>query len=84
MPKPGSRPNEQEVIAHNKARKPIIRYSDDGPISGTTGNLEALALYAGQTVGLLHDVKPASQIITDLMAELDEAFNSLQHKYSGT
>ena len=81
MPKPGNRPNEQEVIAHNKAGKPIIRYSDDGPISGTTGNLEALALYAGQTVGLLNEVKPASQIITDLMNELDAAFNSLQHKY---
>ena len=82
MPKPGSRPNEDEVIAHNKAGKPIIRYSDDGPISGTKGNLEALALYAGQTVGLINDVKSASQIIADLMTELDAAFNSLQHKYS--
>lgn len=77
-PDVGSRPNENEIIAYTLHGQPILRYSDDGPISGTTGNLEALALYAGQTVGLLSAVKPASMIIAELVDDLQTEFMKLQ------
>jgi nitronate monooxygenase len=77
-PDVGNRPNENEIIAYKPNGRPILRYSDDGPVSGTTGNLEALALYAGQTVGLLSNVKPASEIITELVDDVQAEFMKLQ------
>ena len=78
-PQVGNRPNENEVIAYKQNGAPIMRYSDDGPIAGTTGNLEQLALYAGQTAGLLSIVKPASEIIEELISQLHEEFSRIQN-----
>jgi nitronate monooxygenase len=74
----GERPNEHEVVAHKPNGQPILRYSDDGPLLGTTGNLEALALYAGQSAGLINEVKSAADIVADLMLEMEVAFVKLQ------
>ena len=78
-PSVGNRPNENEVIAYKKNGTPIMRYSDDGPILGTTGNLEQLALYAGQTAGLVSIVKPASELMADLISELHQEFGRVQN-----
>ncbi len=78
-PNVGNRPNENEIIARKQNGQPILRYSDDGPIAGTTGNVEALALYAGQTVGLISSVKTASQIMTDLVSDLLTEFNKVKN-----
>jgi nitronate monooxygenase len=78
-PNVGNRPNENEIIAHKQNGQPILRYSDDGPIAGTTGNVEALALYAGQTVGLISSVKTASQIMADLVSEFLTEFNKVKN-----
>lgn len=77
-PDVGNRPNENEIIAYKQNGQPILRYSDDVPILGTTGNLEALALYAGQAVGLISNIKTASQIMTELISDLQSEFNKLQ------
>jgi nitronate monooxygenase len=74
----GERPNEHEVVAHKTNGQPILRYSDDGPLLGTTGNLEALALYAGQSAGLINEVKSAADIVADLMLEMEASFAKLQ------
>jgi nitronate monooxygenase len=46
-PPPGSRPGEGEVIAHFASGDPILRYSPAPPMDGTTGEIEALSLWAG-------------------------------------
>ncbi len=75
----GNRPNENEIIAYRENGKPILRYSAEAPDFGTTGNVEALALYAGQTAGLISTVKPASQIITDLIIDLKSEFKKVEN-----
>ena len=35
-----------------------MRYSDTMPRPGMTGDLEALAFYAGQSTGLVHSISP--------------------------
>jgi hypothetical protein len=47
-PAPGSRPGEGQVIAHFASGEPIRRYSPAPPLVGTTGEIEALSLWAGQ------------------------------------
>ena len=39
------------------------------PNSDATGNIDSMDLLAGQGVGLIHDVKPAGQIVRELVEE---------------
>jgi nitronate monooxygenase len=77
-PNIGNKPGENDIIAYKQNGQAILRYSDDGPILGTTGNLEALALYAGQTAGIISTIKPASEIITELLNDMQNKFFRMQ------
>lgn len=39
------------------------------PLPGMTGDLEALAMYAGQSVALVADGKPAAEVVRDMASE---------------
>src|SRR5580704_2644087 len=51
-PPPGSRPGEGDVIAHFASGEPIVRYEPAAPMVGTTGDIEATSMWAGQSVAL--------------------------------
>jgi len=63
------RPNEREVIAHFADGRPIERYSDVIALPGTSGEVEALVLYAGQSAGLVSRLQPAGEIVQQLVHE---------------
>jgi nitronate monooxygenase len=65
----GVRPGEGEPIAARMDGTSVPRYSVDDPTSEMTGQLEALALYAGQAVALVHEVLPAGEIVSSMAAE---------------
>jgi nitronate monooxygenase len=65
-PLAGKRPAEGEVVARSKGGDPIHLYDDTIPLANMTGDVERLALYAGQSVGLVHDIKSASAIVHEL------------------
>jgi nitronate monooxygenase len=69
-PVPGSRPGEGEVIAHFASGDPILRYSPAPPMVGTTGEIEALSLWAGQSVALANRRQPAAAIVAELVSRL--------------
>jgi nitronate monooxygenase len=69
-PQPGSRPGEGEVIAHFPTGEPIVRYAPAPPLVGTTGEIEALSLWAGQSVALARRTQPAAEIVADLVSRL--------------
>jgi NAD(P)H-dependent flavin oxidoreductase YrpB (nitropropane dioxygenase family) len=69
-PAPGGRPGEGEVIAHFVSGDPILRYSPAPPMVGTTGEIEALSLWAGQSVALARQQQPAAEIVAELVANL--------------
>lgn len=72
-PSRGRRPGEGEVIAHTAGGDPVLRYSDSNPARGASGDWEAMALYAGQSVGLVHDIAPAASIVTRIADEARRA-----------
>jgi NAD(P)H-dependent flavin oxidoreductase YrpB (nitropropane dioxygenase family) len=74
-PSPPVRPGESEVVAWTEAGEPIRRYEDTIPTPGTTGAVEALALYAGQSAGLIHDVVPAAALVRRLADQTRAAFD---------
>jgi nitronate monooxygenase len=72
-PAPGERPGEHDCVAMEANGTPVERYSDVIPTSRVTGDLEALALYAGESCARIHDVRPAAAIVRRLAQELAEA-----------
>lgn len=69
-PAPGSRPGEGEVIAHFPSGESILRYEPGAPMAGTTGDIEALSMWAGQSVALVKQVQPAAAIVAELVSRL--------------
>jgi NAD(P)H-dependent flavin oxidoreductase YrpB (nitropropane dioxygenase family) len=76
-PLPGARPGEREVVAVDASGREIVRYSSADPTPGMTGELEALALYAGQGVGLVQDVRPAAEIVRQTAEEAEAILSRL-------
>lgn len=74
----GDRPDESGVTALRTDGTPIQRYSAALPIAGMTGAVEALALYAGQGVEQINDVRPAHEIIEGVMREAREALATVR------
>jgi len=71
---PGMLPHE--VIGHEGPR-PIYRYSTDSPLRITTGDLEAMALFAGQGAGAINDIIPAGERLRRIAAEADACLRQL-------
>lgn len=64
-PPPGERPGEGEVVG-GRAGRPIVRYSDAQPTRETTGDVHAMALYAGTSVGRVRRVGRAREIAASI------------------
>lgn len=54
--------------------RPIYLFSTDSPLRETEGDLEAMALYAGQGVSAINDIVPVRQRIEDLLRQAAMAF----------
>jgi nitronate monooxygenase len=65
-----SRPGVGDVIAHFASGDAIVRYEPAPPMVGTTGDIEALSLWAGQSVALARQPRPAAEIVADLVSRL--------------
>jgi NAD(P)H-dependent flavin oxidoreductase YrpB (nitropropane dioxygenase family) len=53
---------------HAEQLIPVHRFSVIVPTSGTTGHLDAMALYAGESVSNVTSVQPAAAIVAELVA----------------
>ncbi len=65
-PKAGNRPGELDHVAQYNENAPIVRYGIDSPGSRITGNIEALANYAGEGVSQISDIASVSDMILKL------------------
>jgi NAD(P)H-dependent flavin oxidoreductase YrpB (nitropropane dioxygenase family) len=67
------RPGEGDVLARDPRGLQAVRYGDTMPWQGLEGDVAQMALYAGQSAGLVHDVRPAAEIVETLVREAEEA-----------
>lgn len=67
-PESGQRPGERQVIGKVPGRD-ILRYMSHTPDSTTTGDVEAMSMWAGQGVGLVRSVQPAAEIVSELWSD---------------
>jgi nitronate monooxygenase len=56
----------REAIAEDDGR-PIFRYSTDSPLRTTTGDLESLALFAGQVAGEIETIPSAGERVSAIV-----------------
>ena len=64
-PRSGERPGEGEEVVRG-----IPRYAANMPLAGMEGDVEAMAMYAGQSVGAITEVEPAAAIVERFAAAL--------------
>ncbi len=77
QPGPSIRAYEKKAIGISPRGTQIFRYDDMPPVVGMTGDWEACALYAGQSTGLIHEVKPAGSIVNDIVRQAQQTILSL-------
>jgi nitronate monooxygenase len=69
-PPDSQRPGAGDVIAHFASGESIVRYEPAPPMVGTTGDIEALSMWAGQSVALAKQRQPAAEIVAELTSRL--------------
>ncbi|MFL5578560.1 MAG: NAD(P)H-dependent flavin oxidoreductase [Gemmatimonadaceae bacterium] len=67
------RPHEGEPVARRGDGPALPRYHFAAPTREAAGDVEAMALYAGEGAGLVRAVEPAASIVADLAAGLPVA-----------
>ena len=74
----GKRPNEGQVIAQRADGTSVVRYSFNSPLETMQGDVEGMAHYAGQSVGLIKDIQPAARIVQRLKQETEQVMGKWQ------
>ena len=67
----------REVLAHD-GDEPVLKFSTYSPLRTTVGDLEALALYAGQICGAVKKVRPAAEIIHEMIKDAEHTLARLR------
>ena len=68
-PPSGQRPGEGEALATDAEGTPVVRYQSTSPRAELTGDIDDLSLWAGQSVGLVHEILPIREIVEGIAAE---------------
>lgn len=65
--------------------KEIRRFAGTVPNATTTGDIESMVMYAGQGVGLIKEILPASEVIKGLVKGAQDLIQKefASEKYSG-
>jgi nitronate monooxygenase len=77
-----SRPDEPVIgsLSLGGHEIPLLRFMGIPPNTATTGDIDKMPLYAGQGVGLVREIKPAADVVRELVREA-EAVIAKQRAY---
>lgn len=78
-PASGERPGEKETIAHSP-RGDILRYHSFTPGADVTGDIDAMSLWSGQSVGLVSRKQSAGEIVQEISGEADAILRKLSSR----
>lgn len=68
-PPHGKRPGEDDVVCRSKRSHDIVRYQAKTPEADLTGDIEAISMWAGQSVFHVKKQQAAADIIDEMLAE---------------
>lgn len=70
-PLPGNKPGENDIVATHPVWGSIKRYSSGSPFPDMTGDIEDMAMYAGEGVSRVNEILPASELIGRIWQEFE-------------
>jgi nitronate monooxygenase len=81
----GHRPEDilREAVADEEGR-PIFKFSTDSPLRITTGNLECLALFAGQVAGAIETIPSAGARVGEIVGAARATLERLRRSEAAT
>ena len=82
-PGPGTRDGEGDIVGRTAAGDDIARYQSISPGEGYEGDAENFPLWAGQSVGLIQDVRPAGEIVRSIATEAEDVLRRLADVRTG-
>lgn len=65
-----------DAIAEEEGR-PVYRFSTDSPLRSMTGELDQLALFAGQVTGQVNEIRPAAMIVDQMIRHARQRLKQL-------
>lgn len=80
-PATGQRPGEASVMGTMTLAGTTVempKYAVFPPMPGFTGDIGYTALYAGESCSLVHDIKPAAQIVRDVVREAEAVIEQMK------
>ncbi|MGH7961225.1 MAG: NAD(P)H-dependent flavin oxidoreductase [Candidatus Binatia bacterium] len=80
-PASGHRPGEGSIVGTMPMAGTTVeapKYGIFPPMPGFQGDMEYTALYAGESCSLVNDIKPAAQIVRDLVREAEEVMEKMR------
>ena len=80
-PASGQRPGEGSIVGTMPVAGmtvEMVKYMVFPPLTGFTGDIDDAVLYAGESCGLVYDIKPAAQIVCDVVREAEDALEELK------
>lgn len=72
----------REAIAE-EGGVPVYRFSTNSPLRNTSGDLEAMALFAGQACGQIDGVRPAGEVVRNMAQEAEQILARLAERTAG-
>ena len=70
-PLEGSKPGENDVVVTDPTYGPIMRYSPALPFPGMIGDIEDMAMYAGEGVSRVKEILSANELIERIWQEFE-------------
>ena len=83
-PPTGKRPGEGEAIGVSPLSGQIVRYQSYTPATDAEGDIDAMSLWAGQSVGLVSKVQPAGEIVREISRQANRSFSDWRNDRSGS
>ena len=76
-PPSGDRPGEGDIIGVSRSNGPIVRYQSYTPGADAEGEIDAMSLWAGQSVGLVTKTQRAADIVREIAEQARSIFRQL-------
>ena len=81
-PARGQRPGEGTIVGTVSLARTTVEVPKYGamiPLTSFSGDMESIALLAGESCSLVHDITPAAQIVQDVVHEAEEVIEHMKH-----
>lgn len=76
------KPGVGETVGNTADGTPVIRYSNDEPLSDWTGRIEEMCLYAGESCGVIHDLPSAGNLVGELWRDTRRRLDAASSRWS--